>query len=218
MIESILPTGTAVSEAFGDSAEATLYPGEEEFIARAVEARRREFTTTRHCARLALRDLGYEPVAIPSGEKREPVWPTGVVGALTHCLGYRAAALARAEDVVSLGIDAEPHLPLPEGVLGSVSRSEERERIAELTASVPEVHWDRLLFSAKESVYKAWFPLARRWLDFSEATLEFDPSGRAFHATLHQEGPPVDGRPLTSMSGRWLVDNGLITTAVAVVR
>ncbi|MEU8520038.1 4'-phosphopantetheinyl transferase superfamily protein [Streptomyces sp. NBC_01216] len=216
MIETILPPGTATSEAFGDPAEAALFPGEEALIARAVEGRRREFTTTRHCARLALRELGYEPVAIPSGERREPIWPEGVVGALTHCLGYRAAALARAEHVPSLGIDAEPHLPLPHGVLDSVSRPEERVHLAELTAAAPEVHWDRLLFSAKESVYKAWFPLARRWLDFTEATLEFDPSGRGFRATLHQEGPRVGGSPLVSMTGRWLVDNGLIATSAVV--
>ncbi|MFD9407329.1 4'-phosphopantetheinyl transferase [Streptomyces sp. NPDC059989] len=216
MIEAILPRAASFAEAFGDPPEAVLYPGEEGMVARAVESRRREYTTTRHCARVALRDLGYEPVAIPTGEKGEPVWPAGVVGTLTHCPGYRAAALARAEDLVSFGIDAEPHLPLPDGILEAVARPEEQSHLAALKASAPEVHWDRLLFSAKESVYKAWFPLARRRLDFVEATLEFDRAARSFHATLHQTGPEVHGRPLTSMSGRWLVAKGLVTTSVVI--
>jgi 4'-phosphopantetheinyl transferase EntD len=216
VIETILPQVVATAVAFGDLPEASLYPGEEAIVAKAADGRRREYTTARHCARLALRDLGYEPVAIPTGEKREPVWPEGVVGALTHCRGYRAAALARAEHIASLGIDAEPHLPLPDGVLEAVARPEELSHLAGLEASAPEVHWDRLLFSAKESVYKAWFPLARRWLDFVEATLEFDRVDRTFHATLHQTGPDVHGRPLTSMSGRWLVDKGLVATSVVI--
>ncbi|MFC9293571.1 4'-phosphopantetheinyl transferase [Streptomyces sp. NPDC057011] len=216
MIEVILPRGAASAEAFGDPPEAALYPGEEAVVARAVESRRREYTTARHCARLALRDLGHEPVAIPTGDKGEPVWPEGVLGTLTHCSGYRAAAVARADHIASLGIDAEPHLPLPEGVLEAVARPEELAHLASLRASAPEVHWDRLLFSAKESVYKAWFPLARRRLDFLEATLEFDRSTRTFHATLHRTGPTLRGRPLTSMTGRWLVARSLLTTSVVI--
>ncbi|MFJ4778920.1 4'-phosphopantetheinyl transferase [Streptomyces sp. NPDC088762] len=216
MIETILPRVAVSAEAFGDPPEATLYPGEEAIVARAVASRRREYTTARHCARLALRDLGHAPVAIPTGEKGEPVWPPGVVGALTHCSGYRAAALAPAARITALGIDAEPHVPLPDGVLEAVARPEELSHLGALRRCAPEVHWDRLLFSAKESVYKAWFPLARRRLDFTDATLLFDCASRTFRATLHQQGPTVHDRPLTSMTGQWLVTKGLITTSVAI--
>lgn len=115
------------------------------------------------------------PQPVLPGERGAPRWPEGLVGSMTHCDGYRAAALVRATDLASLGIDAEPHTPLPDGILPSVSLPAERVRLARLTAGQPAVHWDRLLFSAKESVYKTWFPLTGKWLDFEEADIEIQP-------------------------------------------
>lgn len=83
-----------------------------------------------------------------------------------------------------------------------------------LAALQPEVCWDRLVFSAKESVYKAWFPLTRRWLDFEEALLTLDPMNATFTAQLLVPGPVVDGRELTEFSGKWLVGSGFVVTAV----
>ncbi|WP_326640401.1 4'-phosphopantetheinyl transferase superfamily protein [Streptosporangium sp. NBC_01755] len=210
MIEKILPPWVASAESFDDPPGVTLFPEEEAVIARAVDKRRREFTTARHCARQALARIGLPPTPILPGERGAPGWPGGVVGAITHCVGYRAAAVSR--DALTVGIDAEPHEPLPEGVLDAVSLDEERAAIARLDRGV---HWDRLLFSAKESVYKAWFPLARRWLGFEEAHLVFDPSG-TFTARLLVPGPLVAGRELTGFTGRWLVADGLAVTSIAV--
>jgi 4'-phosphopantetheinyl transferase EntD len=75
------------------------------------------------------------------------------------------------------------------------------------------VHWDRLIFSAKESVYKAWFPLTRRFLDFPEAALAIDPAGGAFQARLLID-PPA-GVPAV-FHGRFVVSDGLVVTAIAV--
>lgn len=218
MIAELVPAGVAVADARGPLPGEALLPGEEELIARAVGKRREEFTTARTCARIALGKLGVPPVPVLSGSKREPLWPDGVVGSLTHCEGYRAAAVARIADVASLGIDAEPHEALPAGVLARVSLPEERARLAALPAGP---HWDRLLFSAKESVYKAWFPLARRWLGFEEARLDFapgpDPTRGTFTAELLVEGmPPVGGRAVTVLSGRYAVGGGLLVTAVTL--
>jgi len=80
------------------------------------------------------------------------------------------------------------------------------------------VCWHRLLFSAKESVYKAWFPLTGRWLGFEEAAVDFDPVQRTFTARLLVEGPVVNGTELTSFEGRWLVSNGLVAAAIVISR
>ncbi|MGW2703073.1 hypothetical protein [Streptomyces sp. NPDC001340] len=69
----------------------------------------------------ALADLGRAPVPIAPGPRGEPRRPMGIVGNMTHRAGYRAAAVARAEDVHAFGIDAEPDRPLPVGVLEAVS-------------------------------------------------------------------------------------------------
>ncbi|WP_330351421.1 4'-phosphopantetheinyl transferase family protein [Streptomyces sp. NBC_00582] len=226
MIEELLPESVVAVEAFGEEGvrefgDAPLYPEEEALVARAVAKRRREFTVVRSCARRAMEKLGVPPQPVLPGERGAPQWPDGLTGSMTHCQDYGAAALVRATDLASLGIDAEPHEPLPEGVLKAIALPAEQERLERLGAARPEVHWDRLLFSAKESVYKAWFPLTRKWLDFSEADIDVaaGPDGRAlgtFRARLLVPGPVVGGHRLGHFDGTWTVRRGLVATAVAV--
>lgn len=206
-----------VAETFGDDPAAILFPEENAAVARAVEGRRREFATGRACARTALARLGQPPAPIVSGLRGAPQWPQGVTGSITHCPGYRAAAVALTRDIVSLGLDAEPNKPLPNhGMLDLIATEPERARLAVLSEEIPGVYWERLLFSAKESVYKTWFPLTRRWLDFESADIVIDPWAGAFTACLLVDGPVVNGSPITVLHGRWLVDQGLLATAIVV--
>ncbi|WP_030662752.1 4'-phosphopantetheinyl transferase family protein [Streptomyces cellulosae] len=223
MIEELLPDSVVTVEAYGhDEAENTrLYPEEEAVVARAVPKRRREFTVVRSCARRAMEKLGVPPQPVLPGERGAPRWPAGLTGSMTHCDGYCAAALVRATDLASLGIDAEPDGPLPEGVLDAVSLPQERERLLRLADGHPAIHWDRLLFSAKESVYKAWFPLTQQWLDFSEADIDIrvddaqTPQG-SFRAELLVPGPVVGTRRLGHFDGRWTIGRALVATSVTV--
>ncbi|MFF5085054.1 4'-phosphopantetheinyl transferase [Actinoplanes sp. NPDC000266] len=216
MIEVLLPEAVVAVEAFEDVPGEAPFPGEQNIIANAVESRRREFITARRCARQALRALGHADSPIRPGPRNEPLWPAGMTGSITHCAGYRAAAVARANDIDLLGIDAEPHDKLPEGVGEAITAPGEPEMLESLGRSHPGTHWGRLLFSAKESVYKAWFPVTRRWLGFEQAQLTIDPDAGTFHATLSADGTRIDGGPpLTSLHGRFMVASGLIVTAVA---
>ncbi|MDQ0834810.1 4'-phosphopantetheinyl transferase EntD [Streptomyces achromogenes] len=235
MIDELLPASVVAVEAFGEEGvrefgNTPLYPQEAALVVRAVDKRRREFTVVRGCARRAMEKLGVPAQPVLPGERGAPCWPDGVTGSMTHCADYSAAALVRAADLASLGIDAEPHGPLPEGVLAAVALPAEKARLERLTADRPEVHWDRLLFSAKESVYKAWFPLTRKWLDFGEADIEISaddgrtavttgPAAGAqggFRARLLVPGPVVGGRRVEHFDGRWTVRHGLVATAVTV--
>jgi 4'-phosphopantetheinyl transferase EntD len=215
MLERLLPAAVAVAEARGDIADALL-PEEKPFVADAVEKRRREFTTGRACARSALAQLDLPPCPILSGPHGAPQWPAGIVGSITHCEGYRACAVARTEELASIGIDAELDAPLPDGLLGDIALAGEREHLQALAREEPGVSWDRLLFSAKESVYKAWFPLAERWLGFEDACLAIDRGGRTFSARLLVPGPTLDGAELTGFAGSWSVQEGIVLTAIAV--
>jgi 4'-phosphopantetheinyl transferase EntD len=218
VLAELLPPEVAAVEAFGDLPAAALFPEEEAFIGKAVEKRRREFATARACARAALARLGLPPVAIVPGAGGAPLWPSGIVGSVTHCDGYRAAAVARVRDVLTVGLDAEPDATLPDGVLDAIALASERAGLAALASALPGPCWDRLLFSAKESVYKAWFPLTGRWLGFEQAAVTFIPLTGAFSARLLVPGPVVDGRQLTGFTGRWLARDGLVLTAIAVPR
>jgi 4'-phosphopantetheinyl transferase EntD len=218
MIGDILPPAVVAEEAFGDLPHVVLFPDEEAVIANAVDKRRGEFATARACARAALAKLGLPPVPIVPGLRGAPQWPAGVVGSITHCAGYRASAVARDRDIITIGLDAEPHDSLPHGVLGVVASDDEQARLAALAAARPDLCWDRVLFSAKESVYKAWFPLTRRWLNFEDASVSIDPVDRTFTVRLLVDGPVVNGAALTGFDGRWLVRDGLIVTTIVMPR
>jgi 4'-phosphopantetheinyl transferase EntD len=154
-----------------------------------------------------------EPV-LRSGQDRAPAWPRGLVGSITHTDTFAAAAVGFAESVVSVGIDAEPDAALPDRVLGRVAFDAELSWVEQCgpTAGQDVVHADRLLFSAKEAIYKAWHPLAGSWLGFDDARVTFDPAGGTFEADILVDGP-VD-----RLAGRYAALDGVIVTAVELPR
>ena len=214
MIEEILPSCVATAEAMGDLPETLLFPQEEALLAGVADKRRHEHATARACARAALGKLRVPPAPIVSGRYGAPQWPAGVVGSITHCPGYRAAAVAWKREVTTIGIDAEPHRALPEGLLELVATQADLAHLAAMAAGQPDVSWDRLLFCAKEAVYKAWFPLAGRRLDFTDVSIEFDPARTTFAANLVAEAQPAEVWS-SGFGGRWLIRDGLVITAIA---
>jgi len=212
VIETLLPTCVAAVEAWGDVTDAPLFPEEEFVIRAALAARRAEFTTARACARRALRQLGVPDQAIPAGAAGEPCWPTGCLGSITHCHGYRASAVARLEDITALGIDAEPDLPLPRGVLARIALPVELRRVNEQWDGFSTSNWDRLLFCAKEAALKAWFPLTGRRLAFKRISVTVDAlTHRLTALPMDPQVPPRSAPP--ALSGAWLAARGLITAA-----
>lgn len=214
-LRALLPGSVALECVTEDASLDVLLPAELAAVAAAVPRRRAEFATVRDCARRALGRIGHPPVPILPGGNREPIWPAGIVGALTHCDGCRAAAVAWQRDVLAIGIDAELHAPLPGGVADLVTVGDEPRKLAALARTEPGVAWDRVLFSAKESIYKAWFPLARTWLDFIDCELTIDPAG-TFTGTLLVPGPRMGRRTIEGFPGRWAVEGRHVLTAVVV--
>jgi 4'-phosphopantetheinyl transferase EntD len=216
VLDEIVPPQVVAVETLDDPPDAQLHPDEDAALRKAVAKRRIEAGTVRWCARQALAKLGQPAGPILPGLRGAPVWPAGIVGSMTHCAGYRAAALAHSRDVATIGIDAEPHSPLPDGVCDMVASQAERHALAELAAAAPEVCWDKLLFTAKEATYKAWFPLTQRWLGFQDASIDINPADGTFTARLLVPGPVLAGHQLTEFSGRWLAAGGLVITSIAV--
>jgi len=212
----ILPADVESEECSGEADTAWLFPEEEKIMAHAVESRRREYAAVRNCAHACLRRLGYVPAPILPGVGGAPTWPAGVQGSLTHCAGYAAAAVGSLARISAIGIDAEPDAPLPDGVLDLVATPTERDRLAGIQVETDNPNWDRLLFSAKEAVYKAWFPLVHEWLDHQEAEILFEPQAGTFAALLSRDGLVVNGRPIRQVQGRWVRDRGLLITAVVL--
>ena len=217
LLSDVLPHKVAAAEMYTDPPDLALLPEEEPLIAKSVAKRRNEFITVRYCARLALEELGVPPVPILKGEKGEPCWPDGVVGSLTHCEGFRGAAVGRTDAARSVGIDAEPHDVLPKGVLDAISLPAERSELGGLPNGL---HWDRILFCAKEATYKAWFPVTHRWLGFEDAHITFtvDDGGTTggFASEVLIDPAALSGPPLNTLRGRWSVRDGLALTAIVL--
>jgi len=212
----ILPADVESEECFGEVAGAGLFPEEEKIIAHAAESRRREYAAVRSCAQACLGRLGYAPAPILPGVGGAPKWPAGLQGSMTHCAGYAAAAVGPLTLIAAIGIDAEPDAPLPDGVLDLVATPAELDRLAGTRLEPDSPNWDRLLFSAKEAVYKAWFPLVHEWLDHQEAEIVVDPQGGTFAAMLSRDGLFLDRRPIHRLHGRWVRDRGVLVTAVVL--
>ena len=91
---------------------------------------------------------------------------------------------------------------------------------AEINALPAGLHWDRILFCAKEATYKVWFPVTRRWLGFEDAHIVFavDGTGTAggFESSILIDGAALSGPPLTALRGRWSVRDGLVLTAIVL--
>jgi 4'-phosphopantetheinyl transferase EntD len=214
----LFPTGVSVA-CGGIEGEPPLHP-EEAALARDMgPARRREFAAGRACARRALAALGVADGAVLRGARRAPRWPEGVVGSLTHTGGFCAAAVARSSAFAGLGIDAERDEPLSERALARICSPAEIEALRALPGRSPE-RWGTLVFSAKESVYKAYFPLTEVFIGFRDAEIALAPetadAGRFEARLVRADVPDAAGR--RRFAGRYAIDATRVVTGVAIPR
>lgn len=209
-----MPEGVVVAEARspGDW-QAGLLPPEARLVEGASEKRQRDFTAGRNCAHRALASLGFPTCPILSGPNREPLWPPGVGGSITHSHGYCAAAAGWLDRTGSLGIDVELHQALPAGVAEMVLTETERRWMRSVATG--SLEWGIVLFSAKESVYKAWFPLTHRWLGFQAAELVVDPATNSFRAELVEGAPEVLPAGV-AIRGRFAANGRYVATSATI--
>jgi enterobactin synthetase component D / holo-[acyl-carrier protein] synthase len=206
LIQRMVPAVVRVIEGEGPPQDVSLFPEEAAVIANAVEKRRRDFRAGRACARLALADLGIHDAAIGSGPRREPLWPPGVVGSITHCPGYVAAAVTLGERLTALGIDAEQRGAAGADIESLVCTAAELDRYRRCGQAC----WRTIVFSAKESLFKALYPLRHFELEFAdvEVTLSQD---RFSVAPARELGPLA--ADVERMQGRFLVGDHHVFTA-----
>ena len=183
-------------------------------IASAVQKRRDEFSTGRVCAKRALQDLGVEVQALLPGEKREPLWPQGLIGSISHSADCCMAAVSQATELLSLGLDVEKREGVSEAVCKLVCVEDELQALGELRHD-PEI-W-KLIFSAKESIYKCLYPLLNQWIGFSQASLRFNFETSKFYAIM-DESLGIPTYILNNMQGGFLFSDDYIFTCVEVLK
>ena len=134
-------------------------------LAASVVKVRRASGAARIVARQLLTQLGYANCALPKGPAGAPVWPAGIVGSLAHDSRVAVAAVGMRADVGALGIDVEPAECLPSELLDLVATPQERLNLGD------DVYRGRLLFVAKEAVYKAVHPLDQTFLEHHDVEI-----------------------------------------------
>lgn len=192
-LRALLPVGVGTGMAL--AGPHPLLPGE---AIAATPARLADYAGGRAAARAAMAALGLAPVAIPMGADRAPVWPAGIAGSITHSGGVCLAVAAKGG---MLGLDLEEDRPLDPDAADIILLPEERTTIG------ASLDLATLIFSAKEAVYKAQYPLTRTLFGFDSLAVTLTPGG--FRARFCSrigcipEGAVIHGRQ-TRVAGRIL--------------
>lgn len=205
----MLPASVAIIDSDLSHEPPALMDDERPLVANAVPARQREFAWGRGCARQALHRVGAPASSLLAGPRREPLWPRGYVGSISHCHGYVAAAAASCDDIIAVGIDAESlDSRLTRPVVSMFAAGAELDQLADqpLTTAL-------LVFSAKESFYKAWYPITGQWLEFRDVTVTLTPGTTRFTISLRDDQPSPFQQPVT---GHLHWGSGRILTAVVI--
>jgi 4'-phosphopantetheinyl transferase EntD len=155
-----------------DGDDLALLPQEAAAFAASVIKVRRASGAARIVARQLLSRFGQAPRAIPKSTAGMPLWPEGIVGSLAHDAKVAVAAMANQSEFLSVGVDVEPAEPLAPDLLPLVATMKEREALH------ADLFHGRLLFSIKEAVYKAVYPLDGMFLDHHDVEVDLS-SGSA---------------------------------------
>ena len=191
-----------------------LFADEQASIRHAVARRRQQFIGGRVLARAAMTRLGAEPQSVPAGPDRAPVWPPGLVGSITHSETWCAAAVARADEVGSIGIDIEEAGVVGAELWSTVCTASELKWLRMLPQA-DRANGATILFSAKEAVFKAQYPLTGRMLDHQQVEIRIAADQGRFVSEVAKA--QEDGASASeTLEGRVLVSNGFVATSVVI--
>ena len=197
-----------------DRSADTLFPSERAQIARAVPKRQREFATGRWCARRLLTGFGFPAQPLLAGSDRAPRWPTGAVGSISHSGSLCGVAVAYRDCWSAVGLDVEDRTPLDEHLWHLVVRPDEVDWVRAPGWLDPGTK-AKLLFSAKECLYKCQYPLVGLPLEFTDVHIDVDEGSGQFCARIDR-ADVTDRRHLDDrLVGRFALANAAIVTGMA---
>ena len=189
----------------------SLYPEEQRYTQGMVDKRRAEFQAGRACARRVLAELDVVYFPLLRNEDRAPIWPTGVVGSISHCDDVCWAVAAKTNEVQGLGADVEAvrsDINLPVELICS-----DGEALVALAAQFDCSVSLKLVFSAKESVMKAYYSATGALLEFLDICLHFDDISRQFEVISIRNAT----FRVKSLTGRYFINESHIFTAAEII-
>jgi enterobactin synthetase component D len=206
-------------DAHDDSDLAAQFPGIAlpASLSRAVPKRRIEYCAGRFCAREALRACSVQDADafVGSGARGEPLWPSGIVGAITHTHEFASAAVALKRDARAIGLDAERTTELSAEVLDYIALPAEIEALA-LASRMSVESVAGVVFSAKETLFKCLYAEVGRYFDFRDALVDaLDAASGRFNVRLLV---PLTHRLVegASFAGKFVLEQGRVHTAMVI--
>ena len=194
----LLPEEQAIAESFGS------------------QKRRAEFRLGRKCAHGALLRFGleYEPI-LRNPETREPCWPNSVWGSITHSAGFAAVAVGLKKEIKGVGIDLES---FSKSVDFKIRRHVCVESELEWLESLPTKQANRalrIIFSAKESIFKCIYPGTKTYLTFKDAAVSVNDTEKNFSCIIFKSFPGIMQHCFTH-HGRYSEMDKMLLTSVYI--
>ncbi len=200
-----LPSSIALASAKIEDRVATLFPYELDEIRRAVPSRRAEFSTGRWLARQLLNARGIDPLPIGKGPNGNPLWPDAVRGSISHSHDTCIAIVASAAEFLGVGVDIEYDIIADSSAQELILTRNER-------AQYHSPKLARLVFSAKESFFKAVFEHHTRYIDFHDVDIDLCFETSTFDVRTNVVD--LDGR--WSVSGVFHMNSNLAVTLCTI--
>jgi len=193
-------------------------PSEEERIVDSFDSSKRksEFILGRQVAHLALKRFALESIPILRNHKtREPCWPKSVYGSITHSGNLAAAAVGLTKDISGIGIDLEN---LSRKIDFKISRhicvNDELKWLEKFNPEQANLNL-RIIFSAKESIFKCFFPVSRKYIHFNDVKVIINEKKSGFSFILSNACSNItDFR--YSNQGLFAVKDGFILTSTYI--
>lgn len=189
-----------------------LYAVEESLLGNAIPKRAREFRSGRTAARKCMLELGLNPAPILVGEKRDPVWPEGCVGTISHNGNYCLVMVSPFGCIspnsnisggsLSLGADIEQLGRVKDHLWPRIFTDVERKYLASLGSRDAD-RAATAMFSAKEAFFKLQHPLTGLWLEFLDAEVSLEEENVFRITTKKPLQPPMTEQTYTGTYAEW---------------
>jgi len=170
-LTGLFPAGVAVAELRDPGDPGLLSAAERYHVRQAVRKRVQEFAAGRLCARRALAEFRVENFDLHVAVDRQPLWPDGMLGSITHTAGLCAAVVAPRRTLAAVGMDSEIVGHVTADIWPAICGPQEADWLRSLPAS-ERAAAVTLIFSAKEAFYKCQYPVTGEWLDFHDLVVE----------------------------------------------
>lgn len=196
-LQELLPEATVAGGSF---AENLPPPGDLSQEERKIAYNRGKSLAVRVLVKHLLRSQGLTTdLPLPRGERGERNWPNGYTGSTSNKGAVVLGAIAREKELLAVGIDVEREQGGHEELSHTLNAEDEKLPIEEESLSVLGG------FSAKEAVYKAFYPLEEAVIGFQEIELEWVAGcGATFQGIAHCPSDiTLDLR--SRCSGKWIV-------------